>query len=540
MNRSTQSFPQLFAHRAETTPDRALFETVDGDFVNYGQLYNAVLRWSAGLEEIGVRKGDLVATMLDSSMSAFSCWLGINWVGAAEVPINPEYRGDMLVHGLNDCRAEVLVIEATLVHRIESLAGQLPHLRLIVAVGSNEPSLSPTCHTISASELLRSVEPQDRPAPLADDLAVVIYTSGTTGPSKGVLRSWWDVRATARNLLNGERPDSYEDGAYYQIWPTFHLSGKFGLVVPVDLGLRSVLRPRFSLSEFWHDIREHRVSHAALIFITPLLMQQPVRDDDAENPLQVAVMTPLIARFQDFADRFGVRILATWGMTEVGMPLGSPNPTKPGTCGRPLDGAHVRLVDPDGTEVPDGQPGEVLIRVERPQAAHGYLNQPEATARAWRDGWMHTGDLLVRDDDGDYFFVDRAKDALRRRGHNISSFEVEAAVNAHPAVVESACIGVPWDLAQQVDLRGESQVLQNVDDEEIKVFVVRVSGSALTEEELIEFLTPRMPRYMVPRYVSFAEELPKTPTMKVKKSELRMDTQHGTWDRDRAGVIVPR
>jgi carnitine-CoA ligase len=539
MNQTDQSFPELFAERAQSTPSRPLIETVDGAHVSYGELYQKVLLWSDGLAAIGVREGQLIATILENSVTSFECWLGINWAGAVEVPINPEYRGQMLVHSLNDCQAEVLVIESSLVDRVQFIAAQLKHLKLIVTVGSFVHDVS-AFDIIPVDDLLASAEVRERRAPSNDELSVVIYTSGTTGPSKGVLRSWWDVRNTAGNLLNGEQPDMYDDGAYYQVWPTFHLSGKFGLLVPVDLGLRMVMRSKLSITEFWPDVCKHRVSHAALIFIAPLLMQAPLRDDDADNSLQVAVMTPLIARYREFADRFGIRVLCTWGMTEVGMPLGSPNPLKAGTCGRPLPGTHVRLVDPDGHDVADGEVGELLVQVERPQAQHGYLGQPEATARTWRNGWVHTGDALVRDSDGDYFFVDRVKDALRRRGHNISSFEVESAVNAHPDVLESACIGVPWDLAEQVTAGDEKGVLETVEDEEIKVFVVRVSGSEMTERKLIEYLIPRMPRYMVPRFVTFVSELPKTPTMKLKKAELRQATHEHTWDREQAGVVLPR
>ena len=214
-------------------------------------------------------------------------------------------------------------------------------------------------------------------------------------------------------------------------------------------------------------------------------------------------------------------------MTETSWPLISGrNPRVRGTCGRPREGYEVRIVDENDCEVAPDTVGELIVRSDIPWSMnHGYHNNPEATARAWRNGWFHTGDAFRRDPDGNFFFVDRLKDAIRRRGENISSFEVEAEVNAHPAVREAAVVGVPSEF-------GEDDVM---------AVVAPVAGKSVDPAELLQFLVPRMAHFMIPRYVRVMPELPKTPTQKVQKNLLReAGVTADTWDREAAGIRIRR
>lgn len=214
-------------------------------------------------------------------------------------------------------------------------------------------------------------------------------------------------------------------------------------------------------------------------------------------------------------------------MTEVSVPLITElNPGVPGTCGRPRPGVEVRVVDEHDREVPRGEVGELIVRTDLPWAMNsGYLGAPEATAAAWRNGWFHTGDAFRADGDGNHFFVDRLNDAIRRRGENISSSEVEAELLRHPSVREAAVVAVPSPY-------GEDDVL---------AAVAPVASAAIDPAELLDFVLPLLPHFMVPRYVRVLDELPKTPTSKIEKRRLRADgVAPGTWDREAAGVRVKR
>jgi crotonobetaine/carnitine-CoA ligase len=234
---------------------------------------------------------------------------------------------------------------------------------------------------------------------------------------------------------------------------------------------------------------------------------------------------PLAGDIQTFSRRFGLDVYTIFNMTEISTPIFSdPNPTKRGTCGLVRAGVDVRLVDENDCEVPIGAIGEMMVRTDRPWGMNsGYYKNPEATAKGWRNGWFHTGDAFRKDGDGYFYFVDRMKDAIRRRGENISSFEVEAEVVAYPDVQECAAIGVPNELSE----------------DDVMVVIAAVPSRKIDPVALIEFLRPRMAHFMIPRYVRVVDELPKTPTTKVQKAELRKQgITADTWDRDKAGIKI--
>ncbi len=239
-------------------------------------------------------------------------------------------------------------------------------------------------------------------------------------------------------------------------------------------------------------------------------------------------VSPMLRDTARFKSRFGIEQVTTfYGSTEVFSPLINFHPkAHPTSCGRPRAGFQVRLVDEHDIPVPTGEVGELIVRTELPWNINaGYWSLPEETARAWRNGWFHTGDLFFRDEDGYHYFADRKKDALRRRGENISTFEVEREVMAYPVVLEAACVAAPGEFG----------------GEEVKVFVVPREQTEFDPAELIKFLLPRMPYFMVFRFVEVIEELPKTPSMRIKKYELReKGNSDATWDREAAGIPVTR
>jgi crotonobetaine/carnitine-CoA ligase len=523
--------PHRLADLAAERPDLPAMIDVGGRSLTWARFHDANLRWAAAYRAAGVGAGDTVVTMLPNSFEAYHAWIGAAWLRAIEVPANNMYRGHMLQYLLNDSDATVLVIAERFVDRLELVAGDVAHLRTVVVPDASGPLPELPFEVVRGDELLASVEPADDLAgPEVWDTAALIYTSGTTGPSKGVVVPWGELFQSPMIL-----PDDFVEPGdpYYTMYPAFHLSGKCGLYNAAHTKSHLVVREALSITEFWDDIRRYEVRSAGLLGpIAAMLMTMPARDDDADNPLERVVMGPIIPNIDDFKARFGVKHVTTgFGMTEIGFPIAAPwDPPNPRTCGRRREGPphfDIKIVDEHDIEVPVGTVGELLVRAYDPWVMNvGYWKAPEHTARAWRNGWFHTGDAFVEDEDGWLYFVDRMKDSLRRRGENISSFEVEAGVLQHPAVAEVAVVGVPSDLGE----------------DEVKAVIVRHADQPLTPEELIEFLVPRMPRFMIPRYVEFVDALPKTDgTFRVRKVELRETlVTAATWDREAAGVVIPK
>ena len=524
--------PQRLQELAERTPDALAMVDVGGRRRSYRELHEQVTRWARGYARLGVVAGDMVFTMVPNSFECYDVWLGVAWLRAIEVPVNTMYRGHMLAYALNDSEAKVAVISERYLDRLAQVAGELVHLKRLIVPDASGPLPDLPFDIQTGEEFLREGDAIDLGDGPGDyDIAAMIYTSGTTGPSKGVLVPWAELYQFVVSL---NPADSLAPGrGYYSTFPACHVGGKSMLYFTGDRQAYLVIRETFSVTEFWNDIREYDCQAAGILGpVAALLMLAPPEPDDAQTPLESVFMGPLISDVEEFKSRFGVRVGTGYGMTEVGVPLTSDafNLANGRSCGRVRTGPpgyEVRIVNEHDEPVPVGTVGEFIVRSAEPWVINaGYWKMPEKTAAAWRNGWFHTGDAFREDEDGNFYFVDRMKDALRRRGENISSFEVEAGVNSHPAVQESAVIGVPSDLGE----------------EDVKAIVVLLPSQTLEPRELIEFLIPRMPRFMIPRYIEIAKALPKTDvtfrTQKVKLRENALNEQ--TWDREKAGISLPR
>jgi crotonobetaine/carnitine-CoA ligase len=309
--------------------------------------------------------------------------------------------------------------------------------------------------------------------------------------------------------------------AYYSPFPMNHTSGRLPVLFMAYVGGRLVMRERFSAAEFWDDVKRLSCTTTSMPgTIAGMLYAQKPQPGDRENPLRFVSMIPLIPQLDEFRRRFDVQVRTMFNQTELSSPLVSDgtNLIDNRSCGRARSGYQIRLVDEHDEEVPLGETGEMIVRSDRPwELMAGYHGRADATAEAWRNGWFHTGDLFTCDKNGNFYYVDRRKDCIRRRGENISSVELEAQVNEHPAVLESAAVGVPAELGE----------------EEIKLVILPRPGSTIDPAELIAFLAPRIPRFMVPRYIEIVQELPRTPAMqRVQKVRLReMGVTSQTWDR---------
>jgi crotonobetaine/carnitine-CoA ligase len=352
----------------------------------------------------------------------------------------------------------------------------------------------------------------------------ICYTSGTTGPSKGVLSSYLHLNTMGRNCTDQVTP---EDRFLINL-PLFHVGGTLYTMGALSRGASIAVMDKFETDTFFRVCADLGATQCLLLGAMAgfLLRSGPLEAED-RHKLRYVYVIPMSENPGALRERFGFDTATLFNMSEISAPiLSETNPAAVGSCGKLREGYDARLVDENDCEVPLGSPGELVLRAEIPWTmSHGYYKMPEATAKAWRNGWFHTGDMFRKDDEGNYWFVDRAKDAIRRRGENISSFEVEAEVIAHPAVLECAVVGVPAD-------GGEEDVL---------AVVVPKPGESLDPAELLRFLSDRLAYFMIPRYVRTVDALPKTPTSKIEKHVLRSaSVTDDTWDAREAGISFKR
>jgi crotonobetaine/carnitine-CoA ligase len=519
--------PHLLGRRPARAP---ALQDVRGPALAAGEVRAGLLRWAGMLRGLGVTAGDTVVNFQPHRLDSYLSWLGIAWLRAVEVPVNTGYRARMLQYLIENSLARVLIVAETFLDRLVEVAPQLGGNRVLVVPDATGPLPALPFPVLDGRALLEAAEPADDLAgPEASDVSSMIYTSGTTGPSKGVGVTW----ASLAEILGILPPDVVPEGqSYYSIYAGFHIAGKAAFYVSQLLDRRLVFRDVFSVNHYWDDVRRFGCAFGGLVGgMASLLLAQPEKPDDADNPMRGVIMAPLIPDLERFRRRFDVRVCTAYGMTEIAYPFASgwelANPTSCGRLRSGPPGYQVRVVDERDRDVGPDRIGELIVRTEEPHIiTPGYFGMPEKSAEIWRGGWFHTGDGFRHDREGNFYFADRIKDAIRRRGENISSFEVEAGVNEHPAVLESAAIGVPSEHSE----------------DEVKVIVVLRPGAALDPKELIEFLAPRMPRFMIPRYVEIAVALPKTDaTQRTRKHELRASALNDrTWDREAAGLELPR
>jgi len=507
---------------ADNQPERTFALFADDSSWTWGETRQITRRFAAGFTALGVSQGDHVLSWLPNGPHAIAVWFALNYLGAVYVPVNISYRGGVLAHVIANSGARLMVADSQLAERLADV--ELADLTTLVAIG-DRPVNVPGLEILPETVLSRAEgEPGEPSRPIMPwDTQSIIYTSGTTGPSKGVLSSYRHAACMCEALDNVTR----DDRAMVNL-PLFHVGGTNAVNRMLLNGGSVAIVEAFDTRTFWDTIRRTGCTTMTLLgAMVPFLLKEPPSPRDRDHTLRQAVMVPLSEDAPEFTRRFGVDIYTVFNMTEISCPIVSEaNPTVAKTCGRVREGFHARIVDDHDVEVAVGEVGELLVRSDIPWALnHGYNRNPEATAKAWRNGWFHTGDAFRRDADGNYFFVDRKKDALRRRGENISSFEVESELLAHPQIREAAVIGVPSEFGE----------------DEVMAIIAPVEGAQIDMEELTAFLTRRLPHFMTPRYIRVMSELPRTPTQKVEKYILReQGLTDDAWDREAAGIRLKR
>ena len=524
--RSDCVLSEMLKRAVADTPDRvfALFD--NGEQWSYADLDQRVRQRAAVLQQLGLGRGQRLLVWLPNGQDMVLSWFAANMLGACFVPINPAYRGALLAHVINNADAQLMVAHDVLLQHLVGLS--LAKLKNVIVVDNEADAFS---HQLDGVALTDCKMLQADAAALQSaedlmpwDLQSIIYTSGTTGPSKGVLSSYFHLY-TAATLIFGHI--SCDDRILVS-GPMFHLSGTCSLYAALLRGASVVVTDNFNINTFWQSIRSTgaTVTSGLLGSMAPALSKASV-PEDRDNPLRITHFYPVSNTTIDFARAFDFDYFSGFGMTELPLPLVTElNTQVKGSCGRARSGIEVRLVDEHDCEVAVGEVGELIARSDQPWSLMlGYDAMPEATLKAMRNGWFHTGDLFRKDKDGNFFFVDRLKDVIRRRGENISSQEVENAVYGFAAVADAAAVGVPGELSE---------------DEVLLVVSVK-PGAALDILELFEYLRGQLAHFMLPRYIRIAADLPKTPTGKVRKQDLKAQgITDDCWDREAAGVVVKR
>jgi crotonobetaine/carnitine-CoA ligase len=520
---------ELIEDRAKRLGDKIFLRFKDQN-ISYNEINRYTNRCANAFKNLGIGKGDKVSIMLSNCPEFLYLWFGLAKCGAVEVPVNTSYKGEFLRHIVDQSDSKILVISHEFLDRFKLIENALKKVEKVVVLGDiqKQEVAGFKIPMMSFEEFFNNSEDPVDVKVLPSDALSIIYTSGTTGLSKGALgpHKFWIV--CAEKML--EYREGGKDDIFYTFMPFYHFNAQcLTTVTTLVAEAQMVIAERFSASRFWDDARHYGATQFNYLGgVIPILAKQPERPNDADNPIRIALgagCPPAV--MEEVEKRFGIKCLEGFGMTEIGIPIHvRVNDRRPGSCGKPMDIYEIKLFDDQDKEVPVGEVGEIVFRPREPFIMMlEYYNMPEKTLEAFRNLWFHTGDLAKKDADGYFYFVDRKKDALRRRGENISSFEVERAVNSHPSVLESAAVAVPSELGE----------------DEVKICVVLKPGATLIPEELIKYCNDRMPYFAVPRFVEFMESLPKTPTDRVEKYKLKQaGITTNTWDREKAGVQVTR
>ncbi len=526
---------------ADRVPDKVALYVGD-DRLTYSELYHRGISAAAGLHSLGVGAGDAVGVLANNSTEMLATMFGCAFLGAVYAPINVDYTGEFLRHQLATAQARVVLVDEPLVGEIERVAPALPDLAHVVArpVGPSGRLKAYDIAGLSVHAAGDVYAPTTRmPAAVADPsgdaVSAVIFTAGTTGPSKGVAMSQNYLCSSAKQVfeIRGATPES----TVYAAFPLFHLAA-ISLVVlgPLTATATGALDNRFSPNRFWSRVRHFGADQTVLLgAMSTMLWNRPEQEDDADNPVEVATIAPMPpAMHRAFERRFGLTVLQLYAQSEA-YPLTiapASAPAVPGSSGKPNPLFTIKLFDENDAEVPVGEVGEVVVRPNAPRVMfEGYYKNPEATLGVWRNGWMHTGDLGRFDEEGYFFFVDRKKDYLRRRGENISSFEVEQVARQFAQIADVAVIAAPSE----------------VTEDDVVACVVLNGGERFDPVAFFNHCAANMPYFAVPRYVWTLPDLPRNPVGRVEKYKLRevlrtsdLGAVEGLWDAQAHGCVVSR
>jgi len=497
----------LLREQAATRPDEQFSDCV-GESLTYAQAEALVARVGVGLLGLGLARGERVALFAENSGDVLLAWLGANAAGLVDVPINIDARGDFLRFLLGDAAPRAIVASVERLNALADLTDDLPGIAVAL---DGDPADVRGFERVAAFSSLRDTDttPDDLPtrALSTGDLATIMYTSGTTGPSKGVMLPH-GYYATFGSLI-AERYRLTSGDMLYGAQPLYHIDARMTVICALCTGARVTLGRRFSPRRFWSEARACGATRFIYIgTMVWMLFKQEETPEDGTQPAPVGLgsSTPWEI-LNAFEQRFNTTLIEAYGMTEaVLLTCNTLDDRRHGSVGKPSSVIELRIVDEHDEPVPAGQEGEIVFRPRVPNVImQGYWNQPAATQETWRNLWFHTGDLAHMDEDGFVYYHGRGKDSIRRRGENISAWEVEQALTLHPEVLEAAAFGVP----------------SPVGEEDVAVLCVTKPNSPLTHPQLHQYVSKDLPRFAVPRFIEFVDQLPKTPSERIAKAEVR-------------------
>jgi crotonobetaine/carnitine-CoA ligase len=508
--------------QSRQVPDAPCY-LVDKHVYSFSEVNSMVNRYAAGLQKQGVAKGDRVVIYMRSCVEFIFTAFAANKLGAIWVPINADYKGSWLAEAVLDSKGKVLVTDTDKLPRLQE-AISLEKCGVVIVKQFDDNPLPEGTVSLSDFESFPDQEPQV-PDIAYGDTSSILWTSGTTGKSKGVLQPhnvWINAAENIHRQFETKPGD-----VVYNCLPLYNTAAWIaGVYRALIAGIPCALDEVFSASEFWQRVDFYKATETTTLGAMHMfLWNAPAAANDADNTLRNANVIPLPPNLvKPFMERFGLeKVQKGYGQSEAATIMqcieDGVMQWKPNCLGLVASGIELSIRDDEGNEMPAGEAGEFCIKPLAPHVIfNGYFENPEATRSAYHGEWYRTGDLGIKDADGDFYFVDRKSDFIRYKGRNISSLQVEASVMAHPAVASVACFGIPSD-----ELDSEA---------EIKIDVILKEGESLAAEELAAFINENAPYFFVPRYIEFVDSLPYTPTNKVQKFKLREKGLTGkVWDR---------
>lgn len=518
----------LLEKRAAEAPDETFF-TWREERHTRGDFNASVNEMARNLLEQGISRGETVAIIMETSVEYMRLWFALAKIGAVEVPINNAYRGDLLAHALRTCGASVGMIDGKYAETLAGVVGQTPDLHTVYVLDGEWPGPG---GSIAARDFAALTAPNDTSnlgnPPHFSEIGGVIFTSGTTGPSKGVLLS--HCYLAAYGFMYREINALGPDDVVLNFLPFFHIGAKFLTIATLASGGRMHLQERLSISTFWDTVRRYGVTNFIGVGgICNMLLSSPPSPSDRDTPIKTIYAVPDPADVhREIEERFNCKLTTVFGSTEVGLPLfrSTEDGYQPESCGRVSPYYEVRIVDQDDRPLGAGEVGEIVVRPKLPfLTGSGYVNMPDKTIESWRNLWLHSGDNGYFDENGWFYFVDRATDSIRRRGENISSYEVEQMVGKHSAIAEVAAMAAPSEIGE----------------DEVWVQIIAREGQSLSPEEVLHHCGQVMPYFMIPRFIEIVPDFPRTPTAKVEKFRLRKaGPGGGAWDCTANGWRVTR
>ena len=508
-----------------------VFVEILGQELTYAQFHQQALRAAGMFESMGIGHGDRVCLFLPNCAEFLYCWFGLSMLGAISVPINTAYKRDETAYILNNAEAKALVAHQTLLPIAQEAAALAPSVERKLAVGDDGfvpdswIGFTQRLDETSPNAIEHQVSPQD--------ISMLVYTSGTTGNPKGVQVTHQMYVAAGQGFAHWTQ--ATEEDRFFTCLPYFHANVQYySTMGALAAGATLVVVDRFSASRFWGQVKEARATVVNFIgMMMPVLSKQPESPADRDNTVRLFYGSPAFSPefLEAFQERFGTDIIVGFGMTEtcygtierIGAPRQANSSGQARQHPNPGFVNEIRIANDEGVHQPPGSVGEITIK--NPATMAGYWRNEEQTELALRDGWLFTSDLGWMDDEGFLYFVDRKKDVIRRRGENISSQEVEDVIKRHDSVLDCAVIAVPSELGE----------------DEVKAYVVPRDGATVEPSEIVHWCADNLAYFKVPRYIEIREELPRTPSLRVRKDMLRQEREDliaGSFDREEAGIQI--